>query len=682
MNAAQQYLDAATHPLQKPEPKKWTFKAPFFRHRNRKDGKDRPGQYQHVRKNYHDSGGFLWIRKFTEGVPHKGNYKIRIKATGIDREYPYPEKYVGVPKEDPIRMQVIAGAARYGDLETNNASDRLLAEYELTDNQPEWYEFITWLDAGYQPRIAYPNGPLGTKYLRPKLVRDFPDDFSKFIKNHVPIFVNLHPDYDPRKKEQQLQAELKRRKKLGLPINAFGLGSNINTSAAWAQYHSDYDGPRIRVFEIQIEGPFYETWPPESHRQLFGSTQPTDENAIALIYQFAKRAFRRDVNPETRAILNRLYRTERRKGADPQKALSMTYLSILCSPNFLYLHQKPGELDDFDLASRLSYFLWSEAPDAELTALAKNGELKQKEVLKKQTLRMLNDPRSQAFVHQFTDAWLELNNLGKMLPSQAAHREYFNENLETAMKKETQLFFKDQIKQNRPVTNFIDGKETFINGPLARLYNIDDVTGNEFRKVTITDQRRGGLLGMASVLTATANGIETSPVIRGIWVLENILGTPPSPPPPDVEPLEPDIRGATTIREQLAKHRNVETCNECHKKIDPLGFALESFDEIGNYRTKYFARKKRNPPPVDSSGQLPTGETFNDIVGLKPLLLERSDLLAKNLSRKLLTYATGRHLSVQDKLEAEEIATKKPANQLGFRDLILDIVQSKSFRTN
>lgn len=685
IEASQQYLENAVFPRTQPKPRSWTFQAPFFRLKARPDGKDRPGQYQHVRKNYHDTGGFLWIKKFEKGVPISGNYKIRIKAAGMDREYPYSEKFVKVPKEDPIRMQVIAGAAKFGELDTNNASDRLLREYELPDNEPEWFEFTTWMDKGYQPRIAYPNGPISVKYIRQKLVQTYPDDFKKYWGGYVPIFNSMHPKYDPKQRarlEKEYLAKIKRLKAQGKKVPSFGISSTINSSSAWAQFFSEYDGPRVRVYEIQLEGPFYDNWPPKPQRKLFGTVRPSDKNSQRLIERFAKQAFRKPVDSQTLSTLNKVYKNEREKGNDPQASILTTYQAVLCSPHFLYLHQNPGKLDDHALASRLSYFLWSSPPDQQLLDLADLKKLNQPEIIQQQVVRMLKDSRAESMVEQFANSWLQLSKLGKMLPSQKAHPEYFNQNLEPSMRKETHLFLKDMLENNLPITNFLDSKETFVNGPLARLYNMGGISGNSFQKVTLQGRPRGGLLGMASVLTATANGIETSPVIRGVWVLENILGTPPSPPPPDVEALEPDIRGAKTIREQLAKHRKVETCNACHKKIDPPGFALESYDEIGRFRSKYYNIRRRNPPPVDPSGQLPTGETFKDILELKPLLLERSDIFAKNLAEKLLIYGTGRMPSLNDKLEMNELAISKPAAKFGLRDLIIKITQSESFRSN
>ena len=224
-------------------------------------------------------------------------------------------------------------------------------------------------------------------------------------------------------------------------------------------------------------------------------------------------------------------------------------------------------------------------PDDELLRVAASGKLSEPKTLLAQTRRMLKDPRAEALVENFTNSWLHLHEIGSMPPDAQKFTAYYDRQLEPLMRRETRMFFAEVLHENLSIEHFIDSDFTFVNRYLAAHYGLPNVQGDEFRRVTLPEESfRGGLLGHASVLTATSNGVETSPVTRGIWVLENILGSPPPPPPPDVEPLEPDIRGATTIREQLAKHRNVATCAECHRKIDPIGFAMESFDPIGSFR--------------------------------------------------------------------------------------------------
>jgi hypothetical protein len=250
------------------------------------------------------------------------------------------------------------------------------------------------------------------------------------------------------------------------------------------------------------------------------------------------------------------------------------------------------------------------------------------------------------------------------------------------------LFVADALKHNRPLKHLLNSSTTFVNGSLARHYGLTNVVGDEFRKVSFSaDRRRAGLLGHASVLTATANGVETSPVVRGVWVLENILGTPPSPPPPDVPPIEPDTRGATTIRDQLAKHRNVAACADCHAKIDPWGFALEFYDPIGGFRTHYphvgpsGRVAKLEGKRIDGSGELPGGEFIHNDGGLRTELLKRKDQFARNLVKKFLTHATGRELTFRDNAEVEQITDKIARSGYGFRDLVRMSLQSQIFRS-
>ena len=269
-----------------------------------------------------------------------------------------------------------------------------------------------------------------------------------------------------------------------------------------------------------------------------------------------------------------------------------------------------------------------------------------------------------------------------MPPDREAFLTYYAKDLQSAMRRETHLFTRHLIEENLPITDFLSADYTFANAPLAKHYGLSEVfppaTAHEFRKIALKDPRRGGLLGMASVLTVTANGIETSPVNRGVWLLENILGTPPPPPPDDVPAIDPDVRGTTTIRDQLAKHSGSPACAQCHQKIDPPGFALENFDPVGAWRTHYPLGRKRGPE-IDASGELSTGETFNDITGFKKLLLEREAFFARMLATRLLTYATGRRIEPEERSEVERIVTGLKAQGNGMRTLIERVVSNPIF---
>jgi hypothetical protein len=288
---------------------------------------------------------------------------------------------------------------------------------------------------------------------------------------------------------------------------------------------------------------------------------------------------------------------------------------------------------------------------------------------------MLDDPRSDAFVDGFLDSWLSLRDLGSMPPDRRKFNDYYRYDLQTAMREETRLFTRHLLQKNLGVENFLAADFTFVNKPLARHYGIAPPVGHEFQLVRLDDRRRGGLLGQASVLTVTANGIDTSPVVRGVWLLDNLLGARPAPPPPDVEPLDPDIRGAKTIREQLEKHRNVASCYDCHRKIDPLGFALENLDAIGGWRDTYGGRTK-----IDAAGALPNGQAFDGIAELKSILSQRRDQFSTALTEKLLAYAIGRPLEGADRAQVERIVQQLAEKHYGFRDLIHLVAESEAFR--
>jgi hypothetical protein len=315
-------------------------------------------------------------------------------------------------------------------------------------------------------------------------------------------------------------------------------------------------------------------------------------------------------------------------------------------------------------------------PDDELTDLAARDQLQQPDVLTSQVERMLNDPKADAFVDGFLDSWLTLRDLGSSPPDRSKFTDFYHYDLDNAMRQETRLFTRHLLDNNLSVVNFLDSDFTFVNKSLARLYGCEPPMGSGFVRVTLSDRHRGGLLGQASVLTVTANGIDTSPVVRGVWLLENILGTPPSPPPPDVEPLDPDIRGAKTIRDQLSKHRDNASCSDCHRKIDPLGFALENFDPIGKWRETY----GRNAS-IDASGELPNGRSFNDIKELKAILVEQRSQFVKSLTEKLLAYAMGRHIAPTDRPHVDAILAKSVANGDGLRDLVTLVALSRPFRS-
>jgi hypothetical protein len=471
-----------------------------------------------------------------------------------------------------------------------------------------------------------------------------------------------------------------------------------------------YKGPGLAIQWVEVEGPLHDSWPPPSHRQQFGDlprkpvpgnrdrleviSKDPEADAERLLRDFVRRAYRRAVTDDDVKPLLALVKIKLAQKRSFEQAVRVGFMAAMVSPEFLFLREKPGKLDDFALASRLSYFLWSSMPDDELLSLAERRKLGTPDTLRRQVERMLKDPKAAAFTENFVGQWLGLRDIDFTEPSHILYPE-FDDMLKASMVKETELFFDEVLKNDLSLINFVASDFTMLNGRLAKHYGIPGVDGWTFRKAKLPPKsHRGGVLTMASVLKVTANGTTTSPVTRGAWVLDRILGTPPPKPPPDIPALEPDIRGATTIREQLAKHRQVASCAVCHTKIDPPGFALESFDVIGGWREHYRTTGhgeevkidgRRMPyhkgKKVDPADKLADGRTFQDIDEFKQLLLKDKDQLARALTVKLVTYATGAAPEEADKPEIEAIVRKIKQKDYGLRTLVHEIVLSKLFQT-
>ncbi len=487
---------------------------------------------------------------------------------------------------------------------------------------------------------------------------------------------------------------------------------NLNAST---QGPNRFSGPGLMLGEIEVEGPL-EAWPPPSRKQLLGDVDPkaaTSDDARTIFARRLPRAFRRQIKPDEIDLYVSLTNSALEAGRPFRKALAVGLQAVLCSPEFLLREEPalpsakgnetqpadakraPATISDDALASRISYFLWSSMPDEELLTLAAAGRLSQPEILRAQVDRLLRDPKSERFVENFTGQWLHLREIDATEPDARQYPE-FDEMLRHAIPEETRRFFREILDRDEPLLDFIESDWAILNERLAKHYGIEGVTGQSFRRVPLPPgSMRGGVLTQASVLKVTANGTNTSPVIRGVWVLDNILGQPSPPPPADIPAIEPDIRGATTIREQLEKHRHVASCAACHSKIDPPGFALESFDPIGGWREWYRSLgageeikqevnrtrvKYRKGPPVDSSGQTADGRAFADIRAFKQLLLADKDQVARCLAGKLLTYAVGRGLGFSDRPAVEAIVASVRRQNFGFRSLIHEVVQSLTFR--
>ncbi len=428
------------------------------------------------------------------------------------------------------------------------------------------------------------------------------------------------------------------------------------------------------------------------------STQPR-EDAQRLIRNFMVQAYRRPVTEAQVRPFIALFQQQFDLGRGFTRSMLSAYTAILASPGYLYVQEAPGRLDDYALATRLALFLWNSPPDRELLSLAASKRLNQSDVLKAQTDQLLNDPKSRRFVDAFTDYWLDLRKIDDSSPSTTLYNDYeLDDPLKLAAVEETRMFVGEMFRQNLPARTVIQSDFTFLNERLAKHYGIPGVTGVKMRKVKLPpDSVRGGLLTQASVLKVTANGTTTSPVIRGVWIMERILGFRTAPPP-GVPAIEPDIRGAVTIRQQLDKHRADPGCASCHRKIDPPGFALENFDVMGGWRTRYraFAEAvKPEPgiglsgqrfafhygPTVDAAGARAGGRTFRDIREFRELLLTQAEqTVAHNLVSQLATYATGAPVGFADRKQVDAIIKATRPSGYGVRSIVHGIVASDLFR--
>lgn len=524
------------------------------------------------------------------------------------------------------------------------------------------------------------------------------------------------------------------------------IGFNAASLAPTANYARKgramaFTGPGIVCDWFDIEGPLHDVWPPVSHQQLFGNlplvefkpadhpnvrppkripvrrevgagkNEPDKETGIwtvhseqplvdadRLLGEFLPKAFRRPVDADVRRAYVARVEDRLKAGDCFETAMRWAYRAALCSPDFLYHVEPAGRLDDYALASRLSYCLWNSMPDAGLLDRAAKGELRKPDVLHAEVERMLTDARSQRFVEDFLGQWLKLRQIASTDPDRKLYPE-FSAYLQDSMVGETRAYFRELIDRNLDASYLIKSDFVMINEKLAVHYGIPGVSGPQIRKVALPPYcPRGGFMTQASILKITANGTTTSPVPRGAFVMARLLGQPPDPPPANVPAIEPDVRGAKTIREQLDKHRTDAVCASCHAKMDPPGFALESFDVIGGYRSRYRSIGDGDPAPrgsidpfigisfklgpaVDATGTLDDGRPFKDVHEFQSLVAGDTRALLKNLAEQFAIYGTGREILFGDRDQIAAIVTATQKQGGGIRTLIHQLVQSEFFQT-
>jgi hypothetical protein len=449
------------------------------------------------------------------------------------------------------------------------------------------------------------------------------------------------------------------------------------------------------VHSVSVTGPFDagRAVDTPSRRRLFvcqpRSTSEEAGCARTIVSTLARRAYRRPVGDADVQVPLKFYQEVRAEGGPEgsfDAGIEMALRAILASTEFLFrIERDPRNvppntayrISDVELASRLSFFLWSSIPDEELLGLAVAGKLKDPPVLERQVRRMLADPRSQSLVTNFAGQWLYLRNLAAQNPDARMFPD-FDDNLRQAFRRETELFFESIVTEDHNVLDLLRADYTFVNERLARHYGIPNVYGSRFRRVTFEEGSvRGGLLGQGSILTVTSYANRTSPVLRGKWILDNILGTPPPPPPPNVPPLtDTQAAGkALSMRERMAQHRVNAACSGCHQLMDPAGLSMENFDAIGRWRTRSEAGTM-----VDASGGLPDGSTFEGVAGLRKALLNRPELFVTTVTEKLLTYALGRGVESYDAPAVRAIARRARSDEFRFSSIVLGIVGSTPFQ--
>lgn len=635
------------------EPKSWHFNSHFVQYEELQGSHKSAFNFRYL--NLYEQpntdtrqGGYGHIEDFKQGVPVSGLYDLEVEATALHRDTHYDPAIFGIDFSEPFILGVVPGDVTKGHIHYPQAIEPLLASAVVPDNTPKTFKFRVWLEAGQTPRFIFPNGPFESRASVVTINKRYKDEFKA-------------------------------------DVGSSGVG----------RAHILLEGklPHIRISDIKINGPVPEESGSVEEVAVFGKGGFKEERALEQLNAFAEKAYRRPLNDADKAPIRALYEKRIAENVAPRQAALDALKLILCSPSFLYLSEITEEstkaLKPYDLATRLSFALWAAPPDAELLASAKSGKLTQDAELKKQVQRMIADERINGFINGFLDSWLNLRDLGGMPPPRESFRYYYAEDLPSSMKAEVRMFFSDLLKNNGSVAQFIDSDYTFVDKKLAKLYELPEQKtlrlADGFKKVSLKgNAHRGGLLGMAGVLTVSANGVETSPVTRGVWVSENMLGIEP-PPPPDVVPaIDADVSGATTIRERLAKHRADNACAECHRKIDPLGFSLESFDPVGRWRNSYPQPKnnKKPAPKVDASGEFPSGETYQDFASFKKVIREtREDLVIRHLIRQLLTYSTGRLMEPSDDFVIDELHEALKKKGLGLNTLVEQCLMSEIFRS-
>lgn len=589
-------------------------------------------------------------------VQHTGRYKITVTAAGLDRTV-YPAKETGVYHGDPIRLEAIMGDRR--------------KTFELPDNELVEIELDEWLAEGTRFRLRHP-----TDGLKMRANGNF-----KFQNAITGEYLKKH---DPDRWQKVADAFVNRKAK--------GRKRNPESWHAWVDH---WMGPRPRLHAAVVEGPYFVSWPPARQVALLGKA-PKLEDTEKVLRPIAERAWRR---PLREGELDPVVKLVQAKAGElgTVGALKEGLVSILVSSPFLLLNTE-GLTPAERFASKFSYFLESTLPDEALGQAVQDGKLREFEGVFSEIQKRMEAGKLDPFLRAFPFAWLKLNDINFMAPDPDQYRFYHRKDVSADMVDEALHFFRHAVSENLPLTEFLSADYSFVNADLAQVYGLADVPQDStFRKYTFQDGRRGGLLGMSAFLTVTADSLGTSPIHRAIYVMENYLGIHPTPPPPDVEILEPDVRQAKTIKEVLEAHRSDPNCASCHRGIDPYGYAFENFDPTGAWRDVYVAPEPVDPDsagqrvrkgmkkveiPIDASAEFRNGNQYKDIVGFRELMLTEANRnrFVRCFITKLLTYANGEEPDKADFAGVEAILEKSAENGYRIVDTIAAVVDSPLFR--
>ncbi len=629
-------------------------------------------------------------------IMDSGTYRITLSASQFR------------PKSDePMLLEVYAREITASDRSKIQAF-RLLKTIEVTSESPETFTFEADLYEGQTPLIRWENAELdhtpeklvelytkrfkeNPRYLAAYQTALFNEDGSRKSlarlrgRNGHEVIHELIQDPSLDMSHATLDSE--RTQELMKIIDSIGGMQNLGDTLAH-EYHDN--GPALQLHALQVEGPLKIVDGPKDiqrkeMRFALAGVKPEDlpreEYARRMLENLLPKAFRRPVDQETLDGYMEIAQEHWKQGHTLDEGLHLLLRNILISPRFLYRGLRPGQMDDYDLASRLSYFLTQRPPDEELLAAASAGKLSDPAELRAQAERLLPTSPKAPMIESFVGQWLDTRKLASIMPD--AKFKFSDADIKIA-RQEVETFFTEILNENRPMTDFIDPDFTFTSRNFAaKIYEMDVETsdkadGRTVRRLPMErGGRYGGLLGQSAIMIATANGVDTQPVLRGVWILDRILGMPPPPPPKDVPALTPDVAGAKTPRELLAAHTQEASCAGCHKLIDPFGFVMENFDPVGRWREEW----PKSNTPIEAASTLPDGTEVQDVTDLKRWLVANIDHFSNSFAQKLMTYATGRAPNIAERKELESIVAANKAKGNGARDLVLALIESETFRT-